>query len=140
MTTNEKNIVRKEYKQIADFLGWVYFPFKDEERHLMHGWFTSPKAVRHVKTPWFVTRKTLDLNFRFDYNRLMIVVEKIESLNHQRYGRVRVIIDGDTCTIMCTNKSKEGVYNKSYTSPNNKKKALYESILLFLDWYQNNFK
>lgn len=69
-----------------------------------------------------------------DWNKLMGVVLKIESLNHQKFGKFKVIISDDCCTIQATNRTKENTYNKTYCSKT-KINSVYESVLLFLDWY-----
>ena len=147
MNRDDKAILREEYKLIAEFLGWHYFPYNlDGDSKLWAGWHKAVKVktedppklgvVVRGKNPGFITRKTLDLNFRYDWGKLMEVVEFIESLEDRKHGGFRVIIDSDCCTITSKLKSKETSYNTSYCSKGDKKKAVYESILLFINFYK----
>jgi hypothetical protein len=65
---------------------------------------------------------------------LMRIVSKIESLESQKFGRFIVQIYDDCCTIQATNRTKENTYSKLYCSKD-KKNSVYQSILLFLEWY-----
>ena len=140
-----RNKLRSEYKMIADFLGWHYIPFNTNE-NLRHtaGWHKpisidedgAPVLFVGSKNPGFITRKTLDLNFRYDWGKLMEVVLFIESLEDRKHGGFKVIIDSDCCTISSKFKSKETSYNTAYCSKGDKKKAVYESILLFINFYK----
>ena len=77
------------------------------------------------------------VNFSDDWNKLLEVVEKIESIRHQKYGRFIVTISEDTCLIRSTNITKNDIYSKMYVSKNNKIGAVYESCLLFLKFWNN---
>ena len=77
------------------------------------------------------------LNFNKDWNKLLEVVEKIESIRHQKYGRFIVTIAEDTCLIRSTNITKNDIYSKLYVSKNNKIGAVYESCLLFVKFWNN---
>ena len=66
----------------------------------------------------------------------MEVVLFIESLEGRKHGGFKVIIDSDCCTITSKLKSKEISYNTSYCSKGDKKIAVYESILLFINFYK----
>lgn len=140
-----RNKLRSEYKMIADFLGWHYIPFNtnDNLRHTA-GWHKpisidedkSPVLFVGSKNPGFITRKTLDLNFRYNWGMLMQVVTFIEGIEDKKHGGFKVIIDSDCCTISSKFKSKETSYNTAYCSKGDKKKAIYESILLFINFYK----
>ena len=146
MDKEARNKLREEYKLIAEFLGWHYIPYDAEsDSKLWAGWHKAVKVntedtlelgVVRGKNPGFITRKTLDLNFRYDWRSLMEVVLFIESLEDRKHGGFRVIIDSDCCTISSKLKSKEISYNTSYCSKGDKKKAVYESILLFINFYK----
>ena len=146
MDKEARNRLREEYKLIAEFLGWHYIPYDVEsDSKLWAGWHKAVKVntedtlelgVVRGKNPGFITRKTLDLNFRYDWRSLMEVVLFIESLEDRKHGGFRVIIDSDCCTISSKLKSKEISYNTSYCSKGDKKKAVYESILLFINFYK----
>ena len=147
MNKDDKARLREEYKLIAEFLGWHYIPYDAEsDSKLWAGWHKAVKVntedtlelgVVRGKNPGFITRKTLDLNFRYDWGKLMEVVLFIESLEDRKHGGFKVIIDSDCCTISSKLKSKETSYNTSYCSKGDKKKAVYESILLFINFYKS---
>ena len=75
-----------------------------------------------------------------DWAYLIRLVEHIESMESQKFGKFKVMIQGDGCTIQATNRTKENTYSKSYYS-STKSKAVYESLILFIEWFnQNNIK
>ena len=76
----------------------------------------------------------------FTWDEIMEAVEKVEKTESSYQGGFNVIIVGDSCTIQGKNRGKESVYSKTYAVSNNKKKAVYESILLFQEWLNNNTK
>lgn len=146
MNKDDKARLREEYKLIAEFLGWHYIPYNPEsDSKLWAGWHKAVKVntedtlelgVVRGKNPGFITRKTLDLNFRYDWGKLMEVVLFIESLEDRKHGGFKVIIDSDCCTLFSKLKSKETSYSRTYCSKGDKKKAVYESILLFINFYK----
>ena len=146
MNKDDKARLREEYKLIAEFLGWHYIPYDAEsDSKLWAGWHKAVKVntedtlelgIVRGKNPGFITRKTLDLNFRYDWGKLMEVVLFIESLEDRKHGGFRVIIDSDCCTLFSKLKSKETSYSRTYCSKGDKKKAVYESILLFINFYK----
>lgn len=150
MKVENRTVIRNQYKNIAKFLGYEYIPLDTQKSEKQYpGWFKSIdvpmvsenanfKLYNH-KSPCFVTRKTLDLNFKYDWNNLMKVVEKIEKLKSQQFGKFKVIIQDDGCIIQATNRTKENTYSKSYYSES-KINSVYSSILLFIEWFNNNKK
>lgn len=154
MTLEERQVLKSEYKTIAEFLGYEYFPYsntKGIQEKEYPGWFKPMclPSLKHgenlfrlymYKSPCFICRKTIDLDFDRDWGRLMSAVEKIESIRDQRYGRFIVSISEDGCAIQSTNKTKETNYSKSYIVKDNKKRAVYQSVLLFIEWYNKNLK
>ena len=146
MNKEDRDKLREEYKLIADFLGWRYIPTNvDSDTKLWVGWYKPismrdgepPKLFIGEKSPGFITRKTLELNFRYDWRNLMEVVLFIESIEDKKHGGFRVIIDSDCCTISSKLKSKETSYSTTFCSKGDKKKAIYESILLFINFYKS---
>ena len=79
MNKDDKARLREEYKLIAEFLGWHYIPYDAEsDSKLWAGWHKAVKVntedtlelgVVRGKNPGFITRKTLDLNFRYDWGK-----------------------------------------------------------------------
>lgn len=78
------------------------------------------------------------VSFENNWHRIMAVVEKIESLQSQRYGRFLVTIKDDCCLIQATNSAKSDTYSKSYCTKGNKLNSVYNSCLMFVEWYNNN--
>ena len=149
----ERDSLRNEYKLIADFLGYQYVPRTDKEaveRKVLLGWYKPLQFPfiegKHIikfdskASPCYVTRKTLDLNFRYDWNKLMEVVNFIEEIKNVKYGGFKVIIEKDYCLIQSLNRSKSSAYSKSYWSNGNKINAVYNSCLMFIEWYNENVK
>ena len=147
----EKNkILREEYRKIAEFMGYVYIPSNDlrvTEKNYLSGWYRKiglPSKFADKDNliiipkkggPSYITRKTLELNFRHDWNSLMRVVGRIEKLESQKFGGFHVHIDKDCVLIQAKNRTKESTYSKMYCSNEDKKKAVYESVLLFIEFW-----
>ena len=135
MTTEESKIQKENYRLLANFLGWHHLPIT--ENQVNGGWYYNDKWLSNYKNSNYINRKTQDLNFSSDWNKLLKVVEKIESIRHQKYGRFIVTISEDTCLIRSTNITKNDIYSKLYVSRNNKIRAVYESCLLFVKFWNN---
>lgn len=134
-----KEQLKLDYTTLANFLGFSYIPFEADKN--IAGWFsTKVDDSTHDKIIYerFITRNTLKLNFLFDWSMLMLVVEKIESLQSNYHGGFKVIISDDECIIQSRNRGKENSYSVSYCSPNNKKRSVYESCLRFLNYCKEN--
>lgn len=138
--STERN-VSEEYKTIAKFLGWYYLPANSGNEG-RYGWYVSEDVAKNktslkVKylTEYYVCRKTKDLNFFYDYDRLMLVVEKIESINSQRYGGFNVHIVGDTCNIIPKRKQKLLPFNPTKRVEGNKIQSIYWTCLEFIKNY-----
>ena len=78
-----------------------------------------------------------DLELPSDWNLLGKLIGEIEAIRSQRWGRFKVNIYDDCCTIQATNRSKEGTYSKSYCS-GDKFKSTLESKRMFNEWYNKN--
>lgn len=151
MSNNDKEVLKEDYKKLADFLGYLYFPYskdKGVQNKEYPGWFRASKLMdseedRRIftyKSPCFITRNTLSLNFKKDWNMLLKVVDKIESIEDQKYGGFKVKMESDCCLIQSNNKTKESAYSKMYCTNKDKLKAVYESCLLFVEWFNNNLR
>lgn len=124
---NEGKQTLIEYKLLADFMGWGYDASKDGIGR--EGWFDENT---------FVVNDILDMEFNSDWNMLMKVIDKIESIKHQKYGRFTVDIENDCCKISATNRTKETTYNKTYCVSGNKLKSAYNAVIMFIEWYNTN--
>ena len=78
-----------------------------------------------------------ETDFDKNWNKLMQAVEKIESIRHQKYGRFIVTIAEDTCLIRSTNVTKNDVYSKMYCTKGNKLNSVYNSCLMFVEFWNN---
>lgn len=142
----DKNILREQYKLIADFMGYSYIPRNEVGKGTRAGWYRSRQHLNEnnelifAKSDTHLVDKTLDLNFKHGWVELMRVVEKIENIESNKYGGFDVNITRDSCTIFARNKSKQDSYSKTYFSINDKLKATYESVLLFINWYNTTLK
>ena len=148
MNKDDKVRLREEYKLIAEFLGWHYIPYDAEsDSKLWAGWHKAVKVntedppklgvVVGSKNPGFITRKTLDLNFRYNWEMLMQVVTFIEGIEDKKHGGFKFIIDSDCCTVQSKLKTKESSYSRTYCSKGDKRKAIYESMLAFINFYKS---
>lgn len=72
-----------------------------------------------------------------DWDNLMLIVNHIESIESQRWGRFIVTIKDDCCSIQATNRTKEGTYSKSYCS-GDKFNSVEKSVEMFFEWYNKN--
>ena len=73
-------------------------------------------------------------DYENDLNHLMSVVEKIEKISDQKYGRFKVTIKDNSCLIQSEYIGKESRYSRSVTSPT-KKEAILRSCLEFIEFY-----
>lgn len=76
----------------------------------------------------------------FTWDEIMETVEKVEKTESSYQGGFNVIIVGDSCTIQGKNRNKSKAYSTTYAVNNNKKKAVYESVLRFQQWLFDNIK
>ena len=118
----------EEYKKIADFMGYTYRNPDKTNGVVIPGWYFSEDL-----NSW-ICKGTRDLKFKYSWQELMRVVLKIESLKSQRFGGFKVIIHEDVCTIQAHERKKENTYSKTYASKT-KINSVYQSVLLFIDWY-----
>ena len=140
----DKNKLKQEYKLLADFTGYRYLEVGEKSKILDPGWYRLQELekIMHEKIAidYYVCRNTLDLRFRYDFNMIMRVVTKIESLTSQRFDGFTVHIDGDCCLIQSKRRSKVSGYSKMYCGNGDKLSAVYESCVLFIEWYKTNNK
>lgn len=148
---SNNDFLRQEYKMIAGFMGYTYFErtkLGSLQNREYPGWFnTKDIDLTHIKNSTsvlsykvsnrFIAGKTLDLNFRYDYEKLMSVVDFIEKIESQRFGGFDVVIKGDQCDILPKRKSKEVVVSVTHISKGNKKSAIYGACLRFIEKYKN---
>lgn len=118
--------------------------------------YTVDKYGYTVKSEWkdedgnqhysSATRKHFDCHK--DWNLLMTVVERIESIHDKHHGYFGVHISSNTCSIQGTNlwKSlKDPAYGAVYISDpnavfNTKIESTWYACLSFTEWYTKNLK
>lgn len=100
-------------KIIAEFMG-----MKPHDKNELDGFWTNTIKAHDFDN-------VMNLKFHSDWNWLMEVVEKIESL-----GNFNIGIEFANCTI-------SGTFNKSITNES-KIKAVYKACLEFIKWCNEN--
>ena len=81
-----------------------------------------------------------DLIFHSDWNWLMEVVEKIESIKDSHHGRFGIYISSNSCVIQSTNfRSDKPIPNPSYYYDdvilNSKLESTYNAVVRFINFY-----
>ena len=123
----EKSDVSENNKLIAEFMGWECETLETvapEE-------FRTKIYFEHNPKEYFTTTiyKYIDCLFHSDWNWLMHVVEKIESLGNA------VTIEENWCEI----KSKSNFFKKERVA-SSKIEATYSAVVEFIKWYNQNKK
>lgn len=130
-------------KIIAEFMGYVY---TDGDFKVPHSDKTSNSNFREwCPTYWDDVLDSggylvapCNLMFHSDWNWLMEVVEKIESLQYQNNNDVfKVVIDYGMCTIYNMINDLEVIVNVSKST---KIEAVYNACLEFINWYNEQNK
>ena len=127
-----KKFNKEEYgKMCAEFLGWelksdtTYMDTPFSGRSI---WFSPTSSDGKTRT--FACEKGKEF-FDSDWNWIMEVVEKIETLFH---GFVLFKIEDENCFVAITSVQN---YN-NYTTMATKKEAVVHAIWHFLNWYKEN--
>ena len=121
-------------KLFAEFLGYNYYPHSDTE--VIPGWRKeryNPSHKLSVMKGDYLCRTHKQLRFDTDWNWLMKVVEKIESLNYDFEilgGEWVIIIDCDP------DRNESDVIIE--TSDETKLSTVYKACLQFINWYNDN--
>ena len=137
-------------KEMAKFLGYKYFPY-DPEKDLgrMVGWLKSDQKIHPLEKayshPNYLCRKTRDMRFFNEWNWLMRVVEKIETIYDAQHGYFGVHIISNQCTIQGTKLHlalKDTSYGSVYFDEQYDKekiKATWAACLNFINWFNEEF-
>jgi len=141
-------------KKLARFLGYEYYPRIENQPYIEAGW----KNYEHscLKGTGYLCRTHKQLRFDKDWNRLMCVVNKIESLDLSEYfyswedvenglvnnfESVTVEIYENKCDIYVNLTLDPQLYisdfKRGYSS---KIEATYNSCIQFVDYYNNLIK
>lgn len=125
-------------KLIAEFLGWKYFQFVPGKERV--GWYNDKNK--------YVCRGHRELKFDYDWNWLMLAVERIEEIQDPQHGRFSVYIRQNECSIQGQhlNKVLSGDPNcVAYLSDCNaifptKLQSTYYNVVEFIKWYNEKTK
>lgn len=129
---------------IAKFMGYEY----KKEKHYIELSNSSGEYYDHLIDDWEWFNKynyPVDIHsFRDDWNILMTVVEKIESIKDKHHGFFGVFISSNGCAIQGTNlrtniKQDPPVYFDDVTL-NSKIESTYYCVVSFIQWYNKYLK
>ena len=112
-------MITENNKIIAEFLGWQ-----------KQTWSYNDAVAFY---PSFSEHSTFDLKFHSDWNWLIEVVEKIESLGYivSTHFNSTDIKNLDTLETICYNRGSW----KQYTPPLTKIESVYNACVEFIKWY-----
>jgi hypothetical protein len=122
---------------IAEFMGWSTHP-KHGDKYLIN------KSKDRVNLPWYSEcnweASLGEFKYHLDWNILMPVIEKIESIKDSYHGRFGVYINSNSCTIQSTNfRPDKPISNPPHYYDNfvlnNKIESTYYSIINFINFY-----
>jgi len=108
-------------KIIAEFMGLYYC-----EKYQFEGWYKNHECNERV----------CELNYDFDWNWLMEVVEKIENtvFGEQQY-KFKFLVQNNHCSIEQSN-----LFNTKRTYAKTKIEATYNACVEFIKWYNEQKK
>jgi hypothetical protein len=122
---------------IAEFMGWSIHP-KHGDKYLIN------KSKDRVNLPWYSEcnweASLREFNYHSDWNILIPVVEKIESIKYPYHGRFGIYISSNSCTIQSTNfRPDKPIPNSPHYYDtvvlDNKIESVYNAVLRFINFY-----
>ena len=128
--------MEKNNKIIAEFMG-VDLPYKNDKGN----WEFYVKDAGLINSPNIEDlNRFLGFNYHFDWNWLIKVVEKIESIKDPYHGRFGVYISSNSCTIQSTNfRPDKPIPNPPHYYDNvvlnNKIDSVYNAVVRFINFY-----
>ena len=125
-------------KLIAEFLGWGYkvLPIYSDDKFLGRKNIYNTPFKKHLKNKAFTTTfSENELVFHNDWNWLMEVVEKIESLDS---GIYTLIFQQKSCLIWNNDKGEELEFFNGSFKGETKIEAVYNACVEFVKWYNEN--
>lgn len=132
--------VKTENELIAEFMGYQYFPYKDEEKGWLHGWI-KPEVNRKmggiaykVQHDLLLCRRKDDLKYHVNWDWLMPVVEKIESTQRS------TLLYGGIANLKPYFFRIAGSFSGDFETEASGKtriEAVYKAVLKFILWYNS---
>lgn len=128
--------MKENNKIIAEFLGWNKKINKDGEETSFYNLpikFNNPQGIKqYIPLEGFI--------FDSDWNWLMEVVERIESIKDPYHGRFGVYIGSNSCTIQSTNfRPDKPIQNPPHYYSNStldtKIESTYNEVFKFINFY-----
>lgn len=145
----EENKYLEGNKLIAQFMGYEYIPYVKGQTQSPGWWHKKSPNIIKGKMPsatklskdYFLCRRHHELRYCNEWNWLMSVVEKIESIKDKHHGYFGVYINSNSCTIQGTNlrtniKQEPPIYYNNFVLEN-KLKSTYIAVIEFIKWYNN---
>jgi hypothetical protein len=132
-------------KLCADYLGYKYYKWTDKDipNNLSGGWIHTKKQPKDRY--YYLGRTAKEMAFHWDWNLLMLVVEKIESTRDEDFGWFQVYINANQCDIRSKYAYLSDNNVKSYISDPNaifetKVQSTFYNVVNFLKFLKNNEK
>jgi hypothetical protein len=132
-------------KLCAEYLGYKYYKWSDKDipNNLSGGWIHTKKQPKDRY--YYLGRTAKEMAFHWDWNLLMLVVEKIESIRDKDFGWFGIHINANQCDIRSKYAYLFDNNVKSYTSDPNaifetKVQSTFYNVVNFLKFLKNNEK
>ena len=150
MNKNNKKVnVLTGNKLIAEFMGFEYIPYVKGQTQSPGWWHKNSSNIikgkmssaTKLSKDYFLRRRHCELRYYNEWNWIMPVVEKIESIKDKHHGYFGVYINSNSCTIQGTNlrtdiKQDPPIYYSNFVLED-KLKSTYKAVIEFIKWYNN---
>jgi hypothetical protein len=130
--------MKEENSVITEFLGLVKCP--DCENC---GGFKVSTTGGYSARMSAVILQPKEMRYHLDWNWLMVVIEKIESINYAHHGHFGVYISSNGCSIQGTKLRPDISGNDVYFSQIyelTKIESAYKCVIHFIKWYLKDIK
>ena len=148
--------MKTDNELIAEFMGYEYFPYRDDEKGWLHGWMhpnVNRKFGEHARKiaqsrGTFLCRNHGQLRYSTSWDWLMPVVEKIEEMNYvvqisawpdRKYSRGKLMESWVERRCKIEDEHSDGdepPYGFGY-STDSKIESVYKAIVEFIKWYNS---
>ena len=137
------NYINEGNKLCAEYLGYKYWKWTDENipNNLSGGWIHTKKLPKDRY--YYLGRTAKEMAFHWDWNLLMMVVEKIEEIRNEDYGWFILYINANHCDIRSKYAYSFDDNVKSYRSDPNaifqtKIESTFYNVVEFLKFLKYN--